>query len=106
MAGELGGRSAYRYVSDKGTAYEIYTRDALASAAGLQPVTAGTLPGRPVMLRPRHVWGLSVQSGRDLKQKLICNTSFAGFLNGGTFTIGSASFVITGRVGECESYRT
>lgn len=106
MAGELGGRSAYRYVSDKGTAYEIYTRDALATAAGLTPVTAGSLPGKPVMLKPRHVWGIHLNAGRDLKQKLICNTSFGGFLNGGSFTVAGTSFQITGRVGEKESYRT
>ena len=97
MAGELGPKGIYDYVSDDTNTFSVLMRAALAVAGGFSESSA-VASNYPRRWRMRHVWG---RTADGVKKKLpIAEATNTKYTTGGTFTVGANTFVILGREGE------
>lgn len=96
----LGSRSNYKYDSDDGKQYTIKMFDALASASGLS-AGVGTDGRKPAGVQPRHAWGSATISSKLYRKKIpMSATQRTAKKIGDTLSVDSATFTITGFVGE------
>lgn len=104
MAGNaLGPRTLYRYFTDSGEQGVYLTDTDLGTAIGATPA-AGSDPRVTLYgLTKRYV--LCENADGSLRKKVTVPTADnTSFLTGGTLTIDGVSFLITGRVGEKQTF--
>lgn len=104
MAGNtLGARKLYVYTADDGTEGVYLTDENLGTAIGATPATSSDPRVTLYGLSKRYV--LAENADGTLRKKIVVPTNDdTQFLNGGTLTIDGTSFVITGRVGEKQTF--
>lgn len=109
VGNRLGPRAVYVYVTDGGTSFNIQLDKSVASAVGNIESTTN-LPtlrasGRKP-IQPRYILLSLVSDPTVTKRAIICDASLPLYDrdSGGTVTINSVPWNVTGRVGEKASY--
>lgn len=104
MAGNtLGPRTLFRYFTDNADQGVYLTDRDLGLAVGATPA-AGSDPRITLYgLRKRYV--LCENADGSVKKRVVCpRIENDKFINGGTLTIDGETFIITGRVGESQTF--
>jgi hypothetical protein len=105
MAGNrLGARRLYKYVSDTGEEYRVFTDESLGTAVGAE--LNDELPDKPTLLRPRVVYA---QATDGVRRTLIIPETDNDLYNSDNsqeVTIDGETFKTTGRRGESFTFRS
>ena len=111
MAGEIWTMGIYNYSTDAGDVKTIGLSDQNAAPGGFGSAPGGSAINFPKAWRTRHVWGFNENgTNGNSRHKLPVATRSTGlFVNGTSFAIayliGSANFLVFGRIGEKRPYR-